>query len=396
MRPFRLSFCDVVWHRQHLAVLVDGHLGAASPAPPVDDPAAPGRTDARAQRGVVEATRDRRRERAGIAGRALQHRVAVGARHLGQRTAVGGDERDAGAHRLDGGQAEALVEARHDGQLGLGIELDDPLVGYPRHEVDVRAQTELVDEVHALAGLRLADDRQRDVALGAQLRHRLEQVGEPLQGDVGRGGGDQPARHAGDAGERSVEVGVDADGHQPHPVVAHAHVGVDVVDRVLTDDHDPWHPAGDAALHPHERVPASDRVPLEAGRRGVHLELAILGDRVVQRDDRRHHRLDLQDPVAEALVVVDEIELADAWLQVAVCPGAERQRLGERPGHELGDLQEVLAGLELPVGGETAGIVVVPEVEAGQLRDRHARVEHGVRLTAEHLDVGGRGRRAPW
>ena len=37
-----------------------------------------------------------------------------------------------------------------------------------------------------------------------------------------------------------------------------------------------------------------------------------------------------EDPVAEALVVVDEVELADARLEVAVCPGAERQRLGER------------------------------------------------------------------
>ena len=44
----------------------------------------------------------------------------------------------------------------------------------------------------------------------------------------------------------------------------------------------------------------------------LHLELAVLGDRVVQRDDRRDHLLDLHDPVAEALVVVDEVELADA------------------------------------------------------------------------------------
>ena len=128
--PVPPQLLDVVRHRQHLAVLVDRHLRAAPPAPPLDDASAPGRADPGAQRGVVEAARDRRGERAGVAGRALQHRVAVGAGHLGQRASVGGDERRAGAHRLDGGQAEALVEARHDGQLGLGVQLDDPLVGH--------------------------------------------------------------------------------------------------------------------------------------------------------------------------------------------------------------------------------------------------------------------------
>ena len=72
----------------------------------------------------------------------------------------------------------------------------------------------------------------------------------------------------------------------------------------------------------------------------VHLELAVLGDRVVQRDDRRDQRLDLQDPVAEALVVVDEVELADARLAaLRRRAGAERQRLGERAGRELGELR---------------------------------------------------------
>ena len=76
------------------------------------------------------------------------------------------------------------------------------------------------------------------------------------------------------------------------------------------------------ALHLHEPVPAADRPPLVAVRRGIHLELTVPGDRVMERDDRRDHRLELDDPVAEALVVVDEVELAERgfrwWLARAL------------------------------------------------------------------------------
>ena len=40
--------------------------------------------------------------------------------HLGQRASIGGHQADASAHRLDRREAEALVEAGYDGQLGLG------------------------------------------------------------------------------------------------------------------------------------------------------------------------------------------------------------------------------------------------------------------------------------
>ena len=68
-------------------------------------------------------------------------------------------------------------------------------------------------------------------------------------------------------------------------------------------------------------------------------------------------------------------------------PVAERQRLGERAGRELGQLEEVLARLDLPVGREATRVVVVEHVEAGQLGERDPLVEHRVRLAAEHLDV---------
>ena len=57
------------------------------------------------------------------------------------------------------------------------------------------------------------------------------------------------------------------------------------------------------------------------------------------------------------------------------------------PAENCSDLEEVLAGLELPVRREAAGIVVVEQVEAGQLVQCDALVEHRVGLPAEHLDV---------
>ncbi len=307
--------------------------------------------------------------------------------HLRQRPAVGRHQCGAGDHRLDGRQAEPLVEARHDGELGLCVELDDGFVGDAGDEVDVLAEPERADEVHALSVLRLADDRQRHVTFGAQLGHRLQQVGQALQRHVGRGRGDQASRHSGDVRPRPEEVRVDADWHEAHALVVDAHVVVDVTDRVLADHDDARQPRGDPTLHLDERVPPADREALAPVRRVVHLQAAVLGDRVVQRDDRRDQLLQAEDPVAEALVVVHQVELADPRPQRPQRPIAERQRLAERPGRELRQFEQVLAGLDLPVGGEAAGVVVVEEVQARQLDERDALVEDRVRLTAQHLDV---------
>ena len=84
-------------------------------------------------------------QRLGVAGRHEQGGVAVGADDLGQRAAGGGDERHAARHGLDGRQREALVERRHDGELGLGVQLDDALVGDAGHELDASREAELVD-----------------------------------------------------------------------------------------------------------------------------------------------------------------------------------------------------------------------------------------------------------
>ena len=129
---------------------------------------------------------------------------------------------------------------------------------------------------------------------------------------------------------RHEQLGVDAHGHQAHAVEADAHVGVDVLDAVLADHHDARHAAGDAALHLHEAVPAADAALLAALGLVLHLQRTVAGDGVVQRDDGGDDLLDAEDAVAEALVVVHEVELALALLQLVEHAHAEAERLAER------------------------------------------------------------------
>ena len=99
----------------------------------------------------------------------------------------------------------------------------------------------------------------------------------------------------------------------------------------------------------------------------AHLELTVLGDGVVQRGDERHHLLELDAAVPEALVVVDEVEVSDTGLQRLHRAKRECERFAEGAHRELGDLDEVGDGLELPVGGEAARVEIVEQVEAAQL-----------------------------
>lgn len=118
----------------------------------------------------------------------------------------------------------------------------------------------------------------------------------------------------------------------------------------------------------------------------LHLECPIAGDGVVQRDDGGHHPLDAEDAVAEALVVVHQVEVVRALAQRLEHSDAEAERLAERALQVREHLGSIALALDLPVAGETAGIVVVPEIETGQLVQRHPLVEHGVGLPAEDLD----------
>ena len=73
----------------------------------------------------------------------------------------------------------------------------------------------------------------------------------------------------------------------------------------------------------------------------LHLQRAVAGDGVVQGDDGGHHLLDAEDAVAEALVVVHQVEVAGALLQRVEHAHAEAERLAERAlqvGERLGEV----------------------------------------------------------
>jgi hypothetical protein len=105
---------DVVRHRQHLAVLVDGQLAQWRQLQR-STPAAAGVADAGAQLGVVEAAADRR-ERASTSP--ARHCSTVSPSRpvtSGSAPPSVGHEAGARGHRLDRREAEALVQAGHDG-----------------------------------------------------------------------------------------------------------------------------------------------------------------------------------------------------------------------------------------------------------------------------------------
>ncbi len=106
----------------------------------------------------------------------------------------------------------------------------------------------------------------------------------------------------------------------------------------------------------------------------------------------RHHRHaqfgDLQQPGAEALVVVDHVEVVEAVGQCACGAQAERLRLGEsrRPGRQ--QLEQVDARLDLVGPRNAERVRLAVEIQARHLGQADPRIEAaGVRLAREHLDV---------
>ena len=191
-------------------------------------------------------------------------------------------------------------------------------------------------------------------------------------------------------------LGVHAHRHDRHALVRHAHVAGDVAPRRLGDGDDPRHLAGDAALHAQEPEPAAQR-DLAEGPLGPRvlgqLQAAVDGDRVVQGlHDRPAVVEQAEDAVAEALVVVDDVEVLAAGVEDLADPAAERAGLGEAGRAHDGELEDVDRRAELAQVGDVEGVVGPVEVEAGDLHQRHVGGEVGVGLAAEDLDVMAHGR----
>ena len=129
----------------------------------------------------------------------------------------------------------------------------------------------------------------------------------------------------------------------------------------------------------------------------LHLEAAVDGDRVVDGgQDGQAHALHGQQAVAQALVVLHQVEVVDPVAQVLGGPHAEGQRLGEGAAHEGADLDPVADRLELPHARHPHGEVVVVDVEAGQLVQRDAGRRAPGRAGPRAPRRGGPDRPAPW
>ena len=106
-----------------------------------------------------------------------------------------------------------------------------------------------------------------------------------------------------------------------------------------------------AQLHPQEAVPASQREPAAEARRVREVELAVDGDRVVQRRGDRpavlHHP---EHAGAEALVVVDEVEVVAAGLRSRRARWLNVYGSGKPAAHMMPNSRTSMRVLELAHG----------------------------------------------
>ena len=141
--------------------------------------------------------------------------------------------------------------------------------------------------------------------------------------------------------------------------------------------------AGHLGLHVDEGVPAAQVELLEEALGVLDLEAAVDGDGVVDRgDDREALALDGEQAEAERLVVVDDVEVVLAVLEVVPGPQGEGEGLGEGAEGEGADLDPVLPVLELPEAGlphrevvvvDLAGWAARPAGRAGRARGTAGR-----------------------
>ena len=97
---------------------------------------------------------------------------------------------------------------------------------------------------------------------------------------------------------------------------------------------------------------------------------------------------------AEALVVVDDVELVAALGQQPAGPQREGQRLAEAGRAHDAELEPVLPRGELARVRDPERVGVAVEVEPGHGGEADALVELGPRRPGEHLDASGPGRPA--
>ena len=141
-------------------------------------------------------------------------------------------------------------------------------------------------------------------------------------------------------------------------------------------------------LHAQEAEPAAGGEALPWVRRVGQRQLAVDGDRVMQRRQQRPAVVDhSQHARAEALVVVDHVEVA-VPMRPAACAPAWRMPAARRSPARAHDaeLHPILTAREFPRMRHAERIGVPVEVEAGHRGEAHPRVELGPGRPGEHLD----------
>ena len=169
-------------------------------------------------------------------------------------------------------------------------------------------------------------------------------------------------RHVVEGAEHGV---VDPDGDHRHPLGRDIHLRGDVLARVLRHREHGGKGAGHAHLHAEETEPAARREALPGVRRVRQGELAVDRDGVVQRRQQGPPVLDhAEHPVAEALVVVHDVELVATLRQELAGPQRVGQGLPEAGRAHDGELGPVLPGGELAPVRDPERIGLAVEVEA--------------------------------
>ena len=129
---------------------------------------------------------------------------------------------------LDGRQREALVQRRHDRDLGAGQQFGELVVADAADELDLAVQREVGQQPRGRAVRReLADEDQLGVPLGDQLRVGPQQRGDALHRRVRARDRDHPAGHPG-RGTRVEQPGVDAQRNHLDVLRRHLEVPQDV------------------------------------------------------------------------------------------------------------------------------------------------------------------------
>jgi hypothetical protein len=193
------------------------------------------------------------------------------------------------------------------------------------------------------------------------------------------------ARHPGTA--RREQFGVHTERHDIELPGIDTEIVGDIGGRRRGDGEQIGDPPGDALLHTQKAVPAAHQRFAPPDCRGQ-VHFAVLGDGMVHGGHQRQPFRDIEQPTAETLVVVHDIEIVDPSAQQAGRAQAEGARFRETGGPHGGQFQQIDPVPDLTGMRRAERVVVAIEVQAGHLGQGYARIQvGGIGLTGEDLHV---------